>query len=597
MMWESHTYAKMVLTADEDLTQSHRHEQDRSTGGVHHNRRELCAAMPILRDEPPEVHDSYAVGFNDEGMPVREVSPLLPRCSLWRRLGTFGLLALIGDSELENFVEHDGFNCWAGNGGDPVTSGDEHDPRSLKQCKLDCKSHKECQGVIVMRGAKTGPCWLRKNIQLARCAQFTAWALWVYAEVDQAQQTTTTTPPPTTTTEKPKVIDVPLTNGQVGGPGSSPNAKIHGKLFAKEGKGDRNRHGVGDGPEKDPRAAVQGAELASLKKFVLHAGYNCWAGNGADPVPGMSNLGEKTLLDCKLACVRANGCQGVVVNAGATRGNCWFRHNIDLSRCAKGTAWNLWLQPVHAPLHEFYMYRATKPGDFDKFPVGQINTANMDGLIWYLMNEVVTNYSKGSRCPRKFGISEIHRMRVRSRATPELAAEGMSFGARFAYDFGECMGRCFPDNMCTSNDDCDFHYRKYGFVPGCNRFTDKWPFPNLDTATPGGIWYSLPLSGRCEGVPTGAKDCTWSFEDAGVISLLELESLSHGSDNCCHGHCTNFWVDQYKVGAAGWKVNQALDLFHKKYPSMPRDLEPAPCDFNRVKWYAQDTWQRRDPWG
>merc|ERR1740121_1845757 len=100
----------------------------------------------------------------------------------------------------------------------------------------------------------------------------------------------------------------------------------------------------------------------------------------------------------------------------------------------------------------------------------------MDGVMWYLMNEVVTNYSKGVRCPRKFNISQIHRFKVLTRATDALFQDGINFGTRFAYDKGLCEGRCFSGNKCTGESDCKNHYKKYGFVPGCNKFSDHYPF-------------------------------------------------------------------------------------------------------------------------
>lgn len=251
----------------------------------------------------------------------------------------------------------------------------------------------------------------------------------------------------------------------------------------------------------------------------------------------------------------------------------------------------------NAKISELYMYRATGKDWLHKYPFGNINTANLDGAMWYILNEVVTKYSAGTRCPRKFGISEIHRFKVSSRATDDLFQEGMNFGVRFAYDQGMCRGRCFPDNMCSCEPDCEYHYKKYGYVPGCNRFTDKYPFPAQDTSAPSGIWYSLPLEGRCE-YPTGSHNCTWSYEHAGTISLEDLENTTQGMDNCCHGNCTNFWVEPFNVEKSRWRVNKALDLFERRYSNLPRELQslaPA-CDFQWWKWYSMDPWPKVDPW-
>jgi hypothetical protein len=252
-----------------------------------------------------------------------------------------------------------------------------------------------------------------------------------------------------------------------------------------------------------------------------------------------------------------------------------------------------------APLQEFYMFRAASEESVGGYPFGNINAANMDGVMWYLMNEVVTMYTNGTRCPRKFNITQIKRYKVQTKATRELFAEGMNFGVRFSYDQGKCMGRCFADNKCSSTGDCTQHFKKYGFFPGCNNFWDKYPFPNKDTAAPGGIWFSLPLEGLCDW-PTGAHNCTWSYEDAGEIRLEALEATTPWGDpaqvNCCNGKCSGFWDELFDIGRTSWRTQQALDMFALKYPDLPRDLNHVACDFAWQKWYNEDPWEHLDPW-
>jgi hypothetical protein len=231
-------------------------------------------------------------------------------------------------------------------------------------------------------------------------------------------------------------------------------------------------------------------------------------------------------------------------------------------------------------------------GGFDKVRLGNVNSGNLDGVMWYLRNEVVTMYSNGVRCPRKYNIAAIHRFKVRYAATPEIRNDGMHMGARFAYDNFSCMGRCFSQNLCTGEDDCETQYEKYGRVIGCSNFRDRRPFPDIETYTPNGIWYSLPEGGRCAD-PQGRPDCTWSYEYAGEITITDLEASFPGQGNCCNNVCTSFWDDPYRNA---WRAERAKDAFTKKYPTMPRDLGPEVCDFNWDKWYAPDTWQRRDPW-
>jgi hypothetical protein len=241
---------------------------------------------------------------------------------------------------------------------------------------------------------------------------------------------------------------------------------------------------------------------------------------------------------------------------------------------------------------EFYMYRATSFTGFDKNRLGDVNTGNLEGVMWYLEHEVVTMYANGVRCPRKYGITTLHRFKVRYLATPELRKEGMHMGVRFTYDNASCMGRCFGGNKCTGEDDCVEHFGKYGHVIGCNNFRDYRPFPDIDTQTPNGIWYSLPTGGRCAD-PDGRPDCTWSVEDAGEIALVDVEKQFPGQGNCCNGVCSSFWDDPWRNA---WRAERAKDHFTFKYPKMPRDLGPEVCDFNWDKWYNPDKWQRRDPW-
>lgn len=252
--------------------------------------------------------------------------------------------------------------------------------------------------------------------------------------------------------------------------------------------------------------------------------------------------------------------------------------------------------PEPGELVEFYTYRAIPQGTFEDYSFGNVNTANMEGIMWYLMNEVVTNYKISTACPRKFNISEIHRIKIRMRATKELTALGMSTGVRFSYDFGQCMGRCFPGNTCSNSTDCELHYEKYGYFVGCNKFTDNYPFPDYDTSAPEGAWFSFPLEGRCD-YPTGEHNCTWSYEWAGVLTLLELEqqapSISDG--NCCNGHCTDLWEKQEDKEKMDWRIDQAWKAWGKKYPNATDEGWPN-CNFQWKHWYEPDLWEHVDPW-
>jgi len=312
--------------------------------------------------------------------------------------------------------------------------------------------------------------------------------------------------------------------------------------------------------------------------------------------------------DCRLICSQFPNCGGFIVGNKAKSGKCWLRTSVSVEACVQNVGrsiadWDFHLRAMDqpwtspAPLREFYMYRATAPGSLSTYPLGEINTGNMEGTLWYLMNEVVSNYSRGVRCPRRFGISKLHRFKVRVRSTSALFSSGMNFGVRFAYDQGKCEGRCFLDNMCTGEGDCADQYNKYGFFVGCNKFSDKYPFPVEANAVPDGVWYSLPLAGRCRsGLPTGAPDCTWTYEDAGALTLQDLESIAPGPSNCCEGHCTDFWKHEFDTERMVWRVDAAKQLFHQRFPQWPADLTTPACNFDHTKWYVDDRWHRRDPW-
>merc|ERR1719277_2164823 len=223
-----------------------------------------------------------------------------------------------------------------------------------------------------------------------------------------------------------------------------------------------------------------------------------------------------------------------------------------------------------APLFTFYLYRAQN--DHEYYPFGNVNAGNLPGVMWYLANEVQP------RCPKRYGITRIKRLLVRTRATPELYLHGMNYGVRYSYDAGKCTG-----SNTRNLGPCSDTWNRFGYVPGCNKFADKYPYPLVDTLYPDGIWYDLPLEGKCE-KPTGAWNCTWSAEEAGEIRLDELESNVPGYGYCCNGNCTGFWQGVFIRSACDRRVQQAADMFRLKFPEMP-DRPLASCDFNRKQFW------------
>jgi len=231
------------------------------------------------------------------------------------------------------------------------------------------------------------------------------------------------------------------------------------------------------------------------------------------------------------------------------------------------------LRPSDGKLMDFVMYRAQNDANY---PLENVNAGNLEGIMWYLQNEVLSGvYGPGP----KFGITRILRIRVQVRATQPLLDKGMNFGIRVAFDSGKCTG---PD--------CAMDWHDYGYNVGCNKLGD-WPFPTYDTHFEGGIWYSLPGScpslsylhksddsackmnepgGKCSGVPTGAGDCTWNYENAGELQLTELyRETSERS----------FWAGNSNAENRR-KVQVAKELFAAKYGPDP---PVPPCDFDEAK--------------
>jgi len=248
------------------------------------------------------------------------------------------------------------------------------------------------------------------------------------------------------------------------------------------------------------------------------------------------------------------------------------------------------------PVYQFYVYR----GQSDKnYPIENVNVASIAGVMWYLANEIVPD-----NCMRRFDITRIIRLKLTYRPTPEIIAKGSHFGVRYAFDSGQCTG---PEA-------CKKTWDQYGYVVGCNKFEQKYPYPDFETFYNDGIWYSLP--GKCSefkyhdkpagrekedpgGVcanPNGTRHCTWSVEPAGEINLDELVGIKGSHADWCNrgcyeykrgtkrGRCTSFWDKKWSRRDNARRAKDALDLFAQKYPNGEK-LVPATCDFDMDKLY------------
>jgi len=292
--------------------------------------------------------------------------------------------------------------------------------------------------------------------------------------------------------------------------------------------------------------------------------------------------------------------EGYIVVRGSASDKCAIFHmtetgqgggesNVTLRTCHGG-----YLSLVVIPIHTFYMYRAMGTDDY---PLENVNTANLGGVLWYLHNEVVKD------APRKFGITRITRFKVSTTATDRLASRGMNFGVRFAYDSQTCTGA----GPWNGEGSCDRYYQEYGNFVGCN-VLGNYPFPMASQGFPvhygGAKWYSLPKEGACkceEGkvcAPTGAVDCTYTAEWAGDIYMNELEGIGDYDDFVGSGQKeydqpqdagvgNSFWNQKFDDYFCWQRIQAADAFFQRKHPEYPGDSElPEPdCDFSCTNFY------------
>merc|ERR1712113_1038723 len=111
-----------------------------------------------------------------------------------------------------------------------------------------------------------------------------------------------------------------------------------------------------------------------------------------------------------------------------------------------------------------------------------------------------------------------------------------------------------------------------GYFVGCNNL-GEFPYPRFDTKSNGGVWYSFPRDGLCYGVPTGEDDCTYSYRDAGQILIEDLRGTQG----------TDFWSDD--EGSSERRINAAMELFKRNYPTAPQSMPAPTCDFNFGNFY------------
>eukprot|EP00931_Biecheleriopsis_adriatica_P119466 TRINITY_DN94686_c0_g1_i1.p1 TRINITY_DN94686_c0_g1~~TRINITY_DN94686_c0_g1_i1.p1 ORF type:complete len:687 (-),score=137.69 TRINITY_DN94686_c0_g1_i1:78-2138(-) len=265
-----------------------------------------------------------------------------------------------------------------------------------------------------------------------------------------------------------------------------------------------------------------------------------------------------------------------------------------------------------AKIKSFYMYRVQNDEDYS--PENQ-NMANVGGALWYLHNEIVWHHFLRAGTFASTPKTRIERYLVFTRATPQLYAKGMNFGVVNTYDLGQCTGPFKCENL-----------QEYGPVVGCESWKKRpdgkmgnnfphgqWVGQNF---YPNAMWYSLPgrcsslkfwnQTGNCEKkepsgacpantVPTGEKDCTYTYQKVGEISINEIENISSFdalikgegreydkiADKGVHLH---FWDHIKDEKACQKRIDRVLKLFEDKYPKQPVLKDPE-CDFEVEKFY------------
>lgn len=239
----------------------------------------------------------------------------------------------------------------------------------------------------------------------------------------------------------------------------------------------------------------------------------------------------------------------------------------------------------------FYMFRATSD---EEYGLENVNLANLNGVLWYLHNEVVPH------CPRKFGITRVIRYLVTMKNTRPLWTEGRK------YQFGQFVQ--FDGGKCTWNrGQCHKVWDKYGYVVGCQ----KTPLSVANYAShPRPVWFSLPgrcpsrkwnkkteqclrdePGGECE-APDGSRSCTWKARRAGEVRLDELSGISdfaafcragkveyHGGTD--RGRGNDFWNGKRDARKCAERTERLRRLFESKYPQWPTNYGEPPCDWYR----------------
>lgn len=198
-------------------------------------------------------------------------------------------------------------------------------------------------------------------------------------------------------------------------------------------------------------------------------------------------------------------------------------------------------------------------------PIENSNPFDLAGVLWYIHTEVL------SEIPRKGNVSQIARYKVKVRNPEDFTrAKKKAFGPYQSYNAGKCVGGLGLQG-CSESDN--------GYLVGCRRL-DRSVANYVGTpgalanyqrklqeaevsedVLPGGVQFSLPgpcpnkvndekgaacksefPGGLCE-VADGSKTCTFSYEEAGNITLDEVSGFLDSSKGV--NSYTDFWKGSF----------------------------------------------------
>lgn len=267
---------------------------------------------------------------------------------------------------------------------------------------------------------------------------------------------------------------------------------------------------------------------------------------------------------------------------------------------------------------EFYMYRAQSDHNY---PMENVNTASLAGVMWYLHNEIVQSI------PRKYEVTRVMRLKVTMMNTQAwYDAHQTQFGPYVAFDLGHCT---VPN--------CQHIWDTYGYVVGCQA-------PNTAVANYRAarktvkhcqqgechvpVWYSLPgvcptrtyddktpecialepggfafasynettgLGSKDDWQVTGGYNATFHVDWAGEVTLDELVGIANYTDFTAmgyqeyskledRGYGTTFWDGIHNSTACTERMERLKYLLNERiaqYGSnekFPADLPEPLCD-------------------